>query len=110
MSVEGAPPETQNHPDRDGSRAMWRPQRSSPTPGHPLDTPQSGGWPWRRCGLVVWLARRCRLPGCRWRPGRRGLAGGRYAGRGRPTATALLAATLLAAVALAAVALCSFAI
>jgi len=44
MSVEGAPPATQNHPDRDGSRKKWRLQRSVGSAGHPLGTPQPGGW------------------------------------------------------------------
>ena len=45
MSVEGAPPATQNHPDRDGSRTKWRLQRSVAAPATRWARPSPAGGP-----------------------------------------------------------------
>jgi hypothetical protein len=48
MSVEGAPPATQNHPDRDGVEGEVASPAIQSDAGHPLEMPQSGGWPGAR--------------------------------------------------------------
>src|SRR5919108_446917 len=54
MSVEGAPPATQNHPDRDGVEGEVASPAIQSDAGHPLDTPQSGGWPGAECYWCGW--------------------------------------------------------
>jgi hypothetical protein len=44
MSVEGARPATQNHPDRDGVEDEVASPAIRSGAGHPLGTPQPGGW------------------------------------------------------------------
>src|SRR6185295_1255900 len=44
MSVEGATRATQNHPDRDGIEGGVASPAIQSGAGHPLGTPQPGGW------------------------------------------------------------------